>query len=59
MNHELEIADVIEEAIGTDSDSVFSFEEDYEEEIYEEEEKEYVEEEEYEEEDEQEEEEED
>ncbi|MEM2143923.1 MAG: hypothetical protein QW279_01060 [Candidatus Jordarchaeaceae archaeon] len=41
MNHELEIADVIEEAIGTDSDTFFSLSEEYEEELgYEEEEEE-------------------
>lgn len=50
MNHELEIADVIEEAIGTDSDTFFSLSEEYEEELgYEEEEEEEEEEEGYEE----------
>lgn len=39
MSHELEIADTIEEAIGTDSDTVYILEEeDYEEEEQEEEE---------------------
>jgi hypothetical protein len=32
MNHELEIADIIEEAIGTDSDTIFSLGEEYQEE---------------------------
>ena len=42
MNHELEIADVIEDAIGVDSDTVFALEEeDYEYEEEEEEEEEY------------------
>ncbi|MFB0562151.1 MAG: hypothetical protein ACETWM_13190 [Candidatus Lokiarchaeia archaeon] len=41
MNHELEIAEVIEEAIGTDGDIVYGLEEDYEEELdYEEKEEE-------------------
>lgn len=54
MNHELEIADVIEKTIGTDSDTFFSLSEEYQEELgYEEEEEE--EEEEYEEEEEEEE----
>ncbi len=51
-DHELEIADVIEEAIGTDCDSVHDLEEEYYEEYEEEEEEE--EEEEYEEEEEEE-----
>lgn len=41
MNHELEIAEVIEEAIGTDADIVYGIDEDYEEELeYEEEDEE-------------------
>jgi len=42
MNHELEIADVIEKTIGTDSDTFFSLSEEYQEEElgYEEEEEE-------------------